>query len=207
VQTAYVMRPAPLPVGPAQGYRDIAPGGIGAKAMSAIAGGDGAAIGFVDMEQGWNLNHQDLPPISIISGVNTQYLNSIPHGTSVLGEVLMLNNRKGGVGIAPSANGRVVSQWRLSGSYNTAEAISDAAANMAFGDVLLLEAQEYDPKGGGDLLPVEVLDANYEAIRLATGTSMALPLLRQPTSCPMMLTKEVLPWIRRAPSVKWMTSR
>ena len=86
----------------------------------------------------------------------------------MLGEVLMVDNTLGGVGIAPSATGRVVSQHRPGGSYNTPDAILDAAANMVFGDVLLLEAQEFDPVGGLYYWPVEIADATYEAIRLAT---------------------------------------
>ena len=42
------------------------------------------------------------------------------HGTSVLGEVLMVDNTIGGVGIAPSAKGRVISLWRTDSSPNTA---------------------------------------------------------------------------------------
>jgi len=180
VETAYVMRPGPPPVTPAddprnanQGYQDAAPNGIDARYAWTIAGGDGAGIGFVDMEQGWNLNHEDLAAagITIISGLNNAYFY---HGTSVLGEVLMVDNTVGGVGIAPSASGRVVSQQRTAASYNTADAILDAVANMAFGDVLLLEAQEYDPVGGAYYWPVEIVDGTYDAIRLATALGIVV---------------------------------
>ena len=68
-----------------------------------------------------------------------------------------------------------VSQWRSGGGYNTPDAIlEDAAANMAFGDVLLLEAQEYDPVGGAYFWPVEIADANYDAIRLATALGIVV---------------------------------
>jgi hypothetical protein len=53
------------------------------------------------------------------------------------------------------------------GGYNTAAAILDAVAYMSFGDVLLLEAQEYDPVGGLYYWPVEIANATYDAIRLA----------------------------------------
>jgi serine protease len=82
--------------------------------------------------------------ITLISGTNTAYF---PHGTAVLGEMLMIDNAKGGIGIAPSAKGRVISQYQP-GGYNTAGAILDAIAHMSFRDFLLLEAQEYDPAGG-----------------------------------------------------------
>jgi hypothetical protein len=180
VETAYVLRPGPPPVNAAndprnanQGYEEAAPNGIDARFAWTIAGGDGTGIGFVDMEQGWNLNHEDLSGagITLISGINNAYFF---HGTSVLGEVLMVDNTVGGVGIAPSASGRVISQQRTSASYNTADAILDALAHMTFGDVLLLEAQEYDPVGGLYYWPVEIVDGNYDAIRLATALGIVV---------------------------------
>jgi hypothetical protein len=181
VEIAYVMRPGPPPlVNPAndprstnQGYLDAAPNGIDARYAWGFAGGDGAGVGFVDMEQGWNLNHEDLTAagITLMSGVSQFFFE---HGTSVLGEVRMSDNALGGVGIAPSASGRVISQWRTAASYNTADAIVSAAAGMTFGDILLLEAQEYDPVGGAYFWPVEIADANYAAIRLATALGIVV---------------------------------
>jgi hypothetical protein len=182
VETAYVMRPGPPPVNPAddprnasQGYLDAAPNGIDARYAWTFAGGggDGAGTAYVDMEQGWNLSHEDLAAagITLMSGVNNAFFY---HGTSVLGEVSMVDNTLGGVGIAPAASARVISQWRTAASYNTADAIVSAAADMAFGDVLLLEAQEYDPVGGLYYWPVEIVDANYDAIRLATALGIVV---------------------------------
>lgn len=45
---------------------------------------------------------------------------------------------------------------------------------MAYGDVLLLEAQEFDPVSGAYYWPVEVSDANYEAIRMATALGITV---------------------------------
>ena len=67
------------------------------------------------------------------------------------------------MGIAPNFTGRVVSQYQP-GGYNNPAAIMDAIAHMAFGDVLLLEAQELDPVTGTGLWPVEIADAT--SIRL-----------------------------------------
>jgi len=86
----------------------------------------------------------------------------------------MVDNTIGGVGIVPAAKARVVSQHRADGSYNTADAILDAAANMNFGDIMLLEAQETDPVGGMYYWPVEIADANYEAIRVATALGITV---------------------------------
>ena len=175
IESVSILRagPPPMQVMPAddprssnQGYLDAAPGGIDARYAWGFDGGNGEGIGFVDLEQGWNLKHEDLEDagITLISGTNSAYYS---HGTAVLGEVLMVDNTLGGVGIAPKAIGRVISQHRP-GGYNTATTIIDAVAHMQFGDVLLLEAQEYDPVDGKYFWPVEVSDANYEAIRLAT---------------------------------------
>ena len=180
VETAYVMRPLPPPVNPSddprypnEGYLGAAPNGIDATYAWGFPGGDGFGIGFVDLEQGWNLNHEDLAAagITLISGINNAYFF---HGTSVLGELRMGDNSVGDVGIAPQSTGRVVSQQRTAASYNTPDAILSAVSVMAFGDVLLLEAQETDPVGGLYYRPVEIADATYDAIRLATALGIVV---------------------------------
>jgi serine protease len=179
IEGAQVLRPGPPPVNALddpratnQGYLDAAPAGIDARFAWGYSGGDGAGIGFVDLEQGWNLDHEDLAGagVTLISGTNTAFFF---HGTSVLGEVLMVDNTVGGVGIAPSCTGRVISQYQP-GGYNTAATIVAAIPEMVFGDVLLLEAQEYDPVSGDYFWPVEVADANYDAIRLATALGITV---------------------------------
>lgn len=167
IETAYLEGgPTPPPVNAGddprsgnQGYLDAAPDGIDARWAWNAA--DGAGIGFVDLEQGWTLNHEDLVSagITLISGVNQAYHG---HGTAVLGEVVAVDNTRGGVGIAPGASARVVSQFVTSTSYSTAAAIISAADAMSPGDVLLLEAQT--TVGGSTYLPVEVEQAVFDAI-------------------------------------------
>ena len=178
VETAYVEAgPTPPPVSPgddprnaSQRYQDAAPDGIDAR--WAWASTDGTGVGFVDLEQGWTLNHEDLSAaaITLISGLNNAYPG---HGTAVLGEVVGVDNTLGGVGIAPRATARVVSQWRTAGIYNTAEAILSAAAAMSPGDVLLLEAQTSHPNATG-YVPVEVEQAVYDAIVAATAAGIVV---------------------------------
>jgi serine protease len=153
-----------------QGYLDPAPDGIDAEYAWTRPGGDGAGVGFVDLEQGWTLGHEDLVAagVTLISGTNSAYFG---HGTSVLGEVVSVDNTIGCVGIAPACTARVVSQYQPSG-YNTAQAILSAAAVMDFGDVLLLEAQTSAP--GYGYLPVEIETAAHEAIRLATALGVVV---------------------------------
>lgn len=159
VETAYVEGgPTPPPLNPSddprntnQGYLDAAPPGINARwAWGRV---DGSGVGFVDLEQGWTLNHEDLAAanVTIISGVSQAYHG---HGTAVLGEVVAVDNTLGGVGIAPGATARVVSQWRTAATYNTAEAILSAVGAMSYGDVLLLEAQTTYSTASG-YVPVE----------------------------------------------------
>jgi hypothetical protein len=173
VETAYVEPgPVPPPVNDSddprsanQGYLDAAPGGINAR--WAWSRGNGAGVGFVDMERGWTLNHEDLAgaSIALISGVNQDFAS---HGTAVLGEVVAVDNAVGDVGVAPGATARVVSQWRTASRYSTAEAILDAIASMSAGDVLLLEAQTSYTGYGNQYLPVEVYQAEFDAIAAAT---------------------------------------
>ncbi|KAK4675872.1 hypothetical protein QC764_506880 [Podospora pseudoanserina] len=155
-----------------QGYLDAAPAGINARYAWGFPGGDGLGVNIVDMEQGWKLDHEDLQAagITLISGYNVAYYS---HGTAVLGEMLQVDNAIGGVGIVPKVKGRVISQHRSTG-YNTAAAILDAVNNMAFGDILLLEAQENDPVGGQYYWPVSVADANFDAIRLASALGITV---------------------------------
>jgi hypothetical protein len=150
------------PRSPNQGYLAAAPAGIDARWAWSVT--DGQGVGFVDVEQGWTLNHEDLAGANIVllSGVNQAYFG---HGTSVLGEVLAVDNTRGDIGIAPRASGRCVSQYRSSTNYNTAAAILSAAGSMSPGDVMLLEAQT--SVAGSSYLPVEVETAAFDAIRHA----------------------------------------
>jgi serine protease len=54
------------------------------------------------------------------------------------------------------------------------DTIIDAVAHMTFGDVLLLEAQEYDSRTGSTTYPVEINDHTFEAIRLATAIGIVV---------------------------------
>jgi hypothetical protein len=170
VQIAYVEGgPVPPPVDPGndprssdEGYLNAAPQGLNARYGWDFT--DGRGIGFVDLERGWTLNHEDLAAagVSVISGVNQDFPG---HGTAVLGEVLAVDNSIGCIGLAPNVHARVVSQWRTASDYNTAEAILSAASVMTAGDVLQLEAQTVYP--GYTNVPVEVEQATFDAIRFA----------------------------------------
>lgn len=115
--------------------------------------------------------------IELLAGMNVRDRldGNIPHGTAVLGEMLMVDNTIGGVGIVPSAQGHVVGIQRTVGGgpvENQPEAIMDAASFLDFGDAILLEMQTGD--ADRNLWPVEILDAEYDAIRLAVALGITV---------------------------------
>jgi len=150
-----------------QDYLDAAPTGIDARWAWTQPNGEGAGIGFVDLEQGWFPNHEDFASKSptIIYGDNRDGVGGYKgdHGTAVLGEVIADDNTVGVVGIAPSvASVRMTSHYDAgTGTWlNVADAILGALPSMDVGDVLLLEVQR-------GLLPTETDDGDSDAIRLA----------------------------------------
>ncbi|SER75593.1 Subtilase family protein [Nitrosomonas sp. Nm51] len=162
-----VVNPADDPFNASQNYQDPAPDGIDARWAWTQLNGEGAGVGFVDLEQGWFLNHEDYANKSpaLLYGDNRDGIGTYVgnHGTAVLGEVSADDNTVGVVGIAPSVSSvNVTSHWDTasSSSGNVADAIVGALPTLQPGDVLLLEIQ----KG---LLPTETDVADFDAIRLA----------------------------------------
>lgn len=187
------------PYYPDQGYLTAADSGINAKYAWGFPGGDGAGASIADVELGWKLDHEDLVSpftlqafVAIIftdlsnlkAGANVQWIAGNnpnryggywPHGTAVLGEILMVDNSVGGVGIAPSAKGYVSGVERGTGAdlrESPAEAILDAANFLKFGDVILTEVQVGD--ANGRLYPVEIRDAEFDAISLAVAAGITV---------------------------------
>ena len=158
-----------------QDYLDLAPVGIGARWAWKQANGDGAGVGFVDLEEDWNLDHEDLiaksPTLSY--GDNRYEMDGFSgdHGTAVLGTVVGVDNSVGIVGIAPGVSSvQVVSRYEAPGGtaesdVNVASAIVHAISIMSPGDVLLLEVQR-------DFLPTETDEVDFHAIRLASSKNI-----------------------------------
>jgi hypothetical protein len=174
-----------------QHYLDAAPVGIDARFAWAKDGGDGNTGGngngivqFIDIEQGWNLNHEDLEAarISLLpGGVDKQYK---AHGTSVLGIVLAQNNTVGCIGITPFVSAKVASIWRIDPDSsnpengqikNIADAILEAIDSLQAGDVMLIEAQLTDQDQiVNNLLPVEVEPAIFDAITVGVNLDIII---------------------------------
>jgi len=74
-----------------QDYLEAAETGIDAIWAWEQGDGEGAGVGFIDLEQGWFLGHEDLiakTPTLIFNDINNTLEESRDHGTAVLGEVV-----------------------------------------------------------------------------------------------------------------------
>jgi hypothetical protein len=157
-----------------QGYLRSAPEGIDAAYAWDHQGGDGAGrVKFIDIEQGWNMDHRSIP-VSTLPGTGLNFPVFKDHGESVLGVILKKHDLGGGRGIAPRTNAFIISQWRPGGNFNTADAILTAISELEFGDIILLEAQVFDFPDMRSLWPVEIQPAIFEVIRLATALGITV---------------------------------
>jgi len=156
-----------------QGYLKPAPEGIDAEYAWSKKGGDGTGIKFIDIEQGWNLDPEKFA-VETLPCTGLSFPAFKNHGEAVLGIILTQHNYISGKGIAPKANGYLISQWRPDGSFNTADAIMVAISQLDYGDIILLEAQIYDSPGSESLWPVEIQDAVFDVIRLASALGITV---------------------------------
>lgn len=159
------------------GHLQPAPVGVGAKFAASVLGGNGEGQHFVDVEQGWTLEHDCLlahhigPPLT-----GTIDNASRPHGTAVLGIVCGASADGGYVGLAPRVASVHVSSTTESLRSGIKAAIDklvaiNSADLRSGGGVLLLETQARiaTPQGGMGHLPVEALSECFELIAGAVG--------------------------------------
>ena len=157
-----------------QRHLDAAPVGIDARWAWTRPHGSGASVGFVDLEQGWNLSHEDLPAIVRLAGVPQDVTldpQSVRHGTGVLGIAVGVDNKVGIIGAAPTpAWASIASHFRAADgtSGHVADALTALLASGALssGDVILIEWQ--DDKNQ----PAEAVPVVWDAIELATAVGM-----------------------------------
>jgi serine protease len=163
----------PDPMVTDQGYLDPAPKGIGANTVGVWGTYNGAGIGFVDLESGWNLKHVELPQPQLapqpILNINDKM--DAEHGTGVLGIVLAQSTGKGITGIAPAAKFLGVASWLAKLNPVTAEiadAIHTVYPRMNAGDVLLIEVETSTG------YPVEVDETILIAIQTTAGKGIVV---------------------------------
>lgn len=160
------MRPPPPSQ---QEHLGPAPVGLDARHAHGVPGGDGAGVGFACLDWGFNLRHEALAAHRprLVAGLNHSRFR---HGTASLG-VAVARGPGPWIGVAPGvASVRCVTPWCEGGGYSTARAIDAAVAAMAFGDVLLLNAQT-DHLGRRNV-PVEALPPVFAAVAAATAAGV-----------------------------------
>ncbi|HEU4453428.1 MAG TPA: S8 family serine peptidase [Longimicrobium sp.] len=176
-------RPAPPPTPDFSAYQTYfspAPAGSDAEYARTLPGGRGAGVMLVDLEYGWNFNHEDLgigywmlisgnlapDPWAYQCGAALDHAPYYTeHGTAVVGELYARDNGFGVTGAVPDATLRLATPmfWVF---YYPALGVLNAAGQMSPGDVLLLEMQHRDPYG--QYGPIENEPSVYDAIRTAT---------------------------------------
>ncbi|TMI80020.1 MAG: peptidase, partial [Bacteroidetes bacterium] len=153
---------------------DPAPLGINAKYSWKFKGGQGeGAIKFIDIEQGWILNHNSLT-VNTLPTTGIVSVSSREHGAAVLGVVMMNDKQERGIGITPKVNGHVISTWRSNGNIDIPDAILTSLNYLAFGDILLLTIQRYQSLENRRALPIEFHDGVFEAISTATNAGITV---------------------------------
>jgi hypothetical protein len=151
-----------------QGYLLAPPGGINALAVNEVPGARGQNMKLVDVELGWNFDHEDLPPPFFTEGNINSTLDNRNHGTAVLGEVRGHDNGFGVRGITPDA------QVGASSAYfsSVATAIMRAWQAVDPGDVLLIELHAPGPAADGTgqfgYVPMEYWQDNFDTIMVVT---------------------------------------
>ncbi len=159
-----------------QGYLEAAPNGINALFAWDLNNGAGEGVKIIDIEQGWNLPHEDLSEVFYNSGhfrditpfhPNDYWNQAIyGHGTAVLGIMGALKNEFGITGISHNAEFGIQSEFDDEGQLSRVDALCEAIQNINAGDILLLEQQTNGPIG--EWLPVEYEPGMFTAISYAT---------------------------------------
>jgi hypothetical protein len=149
-----------------QGWQNAAPTGLDAMAARSIIGGWGAGTYVLDVEYGWDFDHEDiavLRPTSLVGPPGSSaFYNS--HGTAACGEIAADPDQFGVNGLTPDIVLRVATDNPATG-YSVAGAIVTGLPVLRPWDVILLEAQASSPLG---YAPAEYVQADFDAIQNAT---------------------------------------
>ncbi len=152
-----------------QGYLDLAPDGIGARAVRPIPGGRGAGVAVVDVEGAWLWAHEDLPEPFLDLGLHSEELSWRNHGTAVVGQIRGIDNELGVEGIVPDAD---VGGSSIFGQ-GFPQALLAAAEHLQPGDLVLIELHAPGPESNDSgsqygYVPMEFWQDNFDAIRALT---------------------------------------
>lgn len=155
-----------------QDYLEPAPHGVDALYGWTQTGGTGVGVKIIDLENGLDHLHEDLPSLFYRSND----ANNSDHGTAVVSVMGAKRDSRGITGIAYR------SQFGFRGwGSSTAGSISAAASRLNAGDIMILEGQinrniQSDDTCTSDdqseCVPMEWLQANYDAIRTASAAGI-----------------------------------
>lgn len=155
-----------------QSYLHNSAVGINASTFWSTYSNRGVNVKIADIENGVNVNHQDLQSFTAVSNSSID----ADHGTSVAGMLISKNNGWGTTGIVSDCQYFFFSS--KSGNYNVASAISSAVANyLNQGDIILLElaiTQGPNYNGTPDFgsVPLEWDESIYQAILTASNNGV-----------------------------------
>jgi serine protease len=149
-------------------------------------GGMGLGVNVYDIEQGWQIGHEDLAisNSNLVDSANSSQQDWVDHGTAVLGVIGAANNGLGVNGIAPKAGLWMVSNIQDSdrSPRSLADAINLAVDTGKSGDIIVIPLEALGPVSDdypnincSDAdnasffdIPVEYWQANFDAISAAT---------------------------------------
>ena len=157
-----------------QTYLNPAPIGMAYEEVKNIAGATGAGVSYCDVEYSVIEGHEDYDD-SKFSYINPN--GSFPnktwedHGAATLGLLCGIRDDKGINGMAPESKVYIAYPCHAidCSNYSVANAIKNAADELEYGDILLIEQQTSLPYPQSlKLGQVSYYDANYDAIKYAT---------------------------------------
>ncbi|RKZ91217.1 MAG: peptidase S8 [Candidatus Parabeggiatoa sp. nov. 1] len=180
-----------------QTYLDSPPLGIGARECAwEVPGGRGSQVKIVDVEAGWNTNHEDLPTLFYTYGKGTVLFEG--HGTAVLGVIAAVDNNFGVTGIisnakvgyasvcAPKAGVYCFPEDEAFRNLKIANAIFEATNAVGEGGIVLIELHFPGPLSNSPCcdwpilkdycgyIPVEYWQLNFDAIQYATANGVTV---------------------------------
>jgi hypothetical protein len=162
-----------------QAYREDGGNGFGFDAVASVPGIRGEGIRVVDIENGWNVDHEDLgrlrAPGVLVPGSHTvRSGGETQHGAATIGILAADDNGFGVTGLVTDADiGISTTRDPATDEFLLDRSLARAVATLEAGDVILLETSIGGrPEPGssvvGDLVPVELDRAVYDQIVLAT---------------------------------------
>ncbi len=152
-----------------QGYLYEAPEGVDAPAAWQIEGGTGTGVKIIDIEGGWNFDHEDFPEPFFVELEDPGWAY---HGDAVIGIMIAGHNGYGIDGICPDAEIGGYSMMEVypdNGWPNVADIINNTAAELDEGDLFLIELHNAFQ---GYMSPMETWQDNFDAIEAASANGI-----------------------------------